>query len=414
MKLSKDHYIEGQVIKEGTEVEVIREDKKVIKESIDMKSMVNGYLECALWSSNDLDTDEPMDANYEIYDFSRNAVREAEKDCADFVKKAGNLIDIYLNEYDEDYLGYDFWLSRNGHGAGFFDRGLGDVGDQLQDIARDFGEKYLYGDGSEVIFESNFDKKIKIKEKSEIDAYFQKKNKPIKESLKADQKTIDAIIRAFETDLEAEDVELCRYEETPYGYGLCFEASYANNGESEWMVFADYDDAEVEATEIVKNDLEDEPSIFNQDWLQNFTYISDTDIRLLAGEESEAYADDMDDYEFVEWANVEDDYESAEELGDTRQMQKIVDEAREAYIEDRYGYIKDQLDRDPMGYFVDDMGYREKDYFEMNFVQIDYDEAAESAIDTDGVAHFLDRYDGEEEEIEDPITRKSFVVYGTN
>lgn len=32
----------------------------------------------------------------------------------------------YLNEYDYDQLGHDLWLTRNHHGAGFFDRKLDD------------------------------------------------------------------------------------------------------------------------------------------------------------------------------------------------------------------------------------------------------------------------------------------------
>lgn len=50
-------------------------------------------------------------------------------DCARFY--AANADDIA--EYgDDERAGRDFWYSRNGHGAGFFDRGLGDLGDRLQ------------------------------------------------------------------------------------------------------------------------------------------------------------------------------------------------------------------------------------------------------------------------------------------
>lgn len=37
--------------------------------------------------------------------------------------------------YDLEQAGRDFWFSRNGHGVGFSDRGLGDVGDALQSAA---------------------------------------------------------------------------------------------------------------------------------------------------------------------------------------------------------------------------------------------------------------------------------------
>lgn len=41
-------------------------------------------------------------------------------------------------------IGYDFNLTRNGHGAGFWDRGLGEAGDRLTDRCRPFGEWCLY------------------------------------------------------------------------------------------------------------------------------------------------------------------------------------------------------------------------------------------------------------------------------
>lgn len=36
--------------------------------------------------------------------------------------------------------GHDFALTRNGHGAGFWDRGYGPVGDRLTDAAESYGE----------------------------------------------------------------------------------------------------------------------------------------------------------------------------------------------------------------------------------------------------------------------------------
>jgi hypothetical protein len=47
--------------------------------------------------------------------------------------------------------GHDFWLTRNGHGAGFWDRGLGDLGERLSKAAKVYGEVYLYpGDDGKV------------------------------------------------------------------------------------------------------------------------------------------------------------------------------------------------------------------------------------------------------------------------
>ena len=47
--------------------------------------------------------------------------------------------------------GHDFWLTRNRHGAGFWDRGLGERGQRLTDAAHVYGESYLsIGDDGKV------------------------------------------------------------------------------------------------------------------------------------------------------------------------------------------------------------------------------------------------------------------------
>lgn len=42
--------------------------------------------------------------------------------------------------------GHDFALTRNGHGAGFWDRGYGPVGDALTDAAKAFGDHCVITD----------------------------------------------------------------------------------------------------------------------------------------------------------------------------------------------------------------------------------------------------------------------------
>jgi hypothetical protein len=46
---------------------------------------------------------------------------------------------------------FDYCPTRNRHGAGFWDRGLGDLGDQLTDAAHTMGSMDAYiGDGNKV------------------------------------------------------------------------------------------------------------------------------------------------------------------------------------------------------------------------------------------------------------------------
>jgi hypothetical protein len=106
------------------------------------------YLIAALWSSTD-DNDNPLDETYDLGDIAPESVAKMREDVADFVK--ANAVDLRLSRQSEEQIGHDFWLTRNGHGAGFWDRGLGEVGDRLSDACKPYGEVYLYvGDDGKV------------------------------------------------------------------------------------------------------------------------------------------------------------------------------------------------------------------------------------------------------------------------
>jgi len=110
-----------------------------------MDAFTRGYLECALWSSNDESDEsggEPLDANYSVEDFAPEALAEAEKDCADF--QEANAADLETTGADDERNGHDFWLTRNGHGAGFWDRGYGEVGERLTKASKVYGGVDLY------------------------------------------------------------------------------------------------------------------------------------------------------------------------------------------------------------------------------------------------------------------------------
>ncbi len=107
------------------------------------------YLETALWSSTDESTPaggEPLDANYDITDIAQETLDKMIKDCEDFQQaEAADLALAYQHPgYDEGSAGHDFWLDRNGHGVGFWDRGLGAIGDRLSKAADAYGTTYLY------------------------------------------------------------------------------------------------------------------------------------------------------------------------------------------------------------------------------------------------------------------------------
>lgn len=81
---------------------------------------------------------ENFDAHYGIDDVEDNN-DELYSDVVDFVTRAWGLI----HDMDPEQVGHDFILSRNHHGAGFWDRGNGLVGDKLHDMATEYGDVYL-------------------------------------------------------------------------------------------------------------------------------------------------------------------------------------------------------------------------------------------------------------------------------
>jgi len=104
-----------------------------------------GYLEAALWAEND-SNGEPLDSKYNFNNFTKSALKSIIIDCKAFQEKAANFLSKAYELYNptdstvEEYAGHDFWLTRNGHGVGFWDRGFpDDIGDGLSDIARSFG-----------------------------------------------------------------------------------------------------------------------------------------------------------------------------------------------------------------------------------------------------------------------------------
>lgn len=108
---------------------------------------LEAYVTAALWSSTD-DDEMPMERRFGIDDIDAETLATMGKDCQDFQQKHGHLF-----EGNESQAGHDFWLTRNGHGAGFWDRPevYGQRrADALSDAAQKYGEVYLYADGGRV------------------------------------------------------------------------------------------------------------------------------------------------------------------------------------------------------------------------------------------------------------------------
>lgn len=113
-----------------------------------MDKFTQQYLETMLWAEND--GDHPLDSKYSVEDISEELKNKAQKDCDEFRKKAGDLLD----SLEDTQVAHDFWLTRNGHGAGFWDGDYDKViGAKLTKICKEMGEVQVYvGDDKKIYF----------------------------------------------------------------------------------------------------------------------------------------------------------------------------------------------------------------------------------------------------------------------
>jgi hypothetical protein len=106
------------------------------------------FLETALWAECDHDKEDspPLDQDWDITDFSEETILKLKKDCDDFVESNRELLDEVSDTFhvDNGQHGHDFWLTRNGHGAGFWDRSYGTMGEELTEACKAYGSVFLY------------------------------------------------------------------------------------------------------------------------------------------------------------------------------------------------------------------------------------------------------------------------------
>lgn len=76
-----------------------------------------------------------------IRGWTRAAIAKAKQDCEAFQEENAADLEAFCEAtgHDTGSAGRDFWLTRNCHGAGFWDRGAGEVGDRLSKAAHRYG-----------------------------------------------------------------------------------------------------------------------------------------------------------------------------------------------------------------------------------------------------------------------------------
>ena len=103
--------------------------------------MLRGYLECAEWCGLQDEDGEALELSVSPK-WSEDSLRQAGEDCAAFLAENQAEIGDRLSE-----AGHDFWLTRNHHGAGFWD-GDWEAGSRLTLDAHAYGGAWVEFDAS--------------------------------------------------------------------------------------------------------------------------------------------------------------------------------------------------------------------------------------------------------------------------
>lgn len=111
-----------------------------------------GYITCALWTWDDDAPSGDYEACGRASELFRliypDDLRQAIEDCEKFQADNAEIIASNLSR-----AGNDFWLTRNRHGAGFWDGDWKEHGDKLTEASHAFGEIDVSRDGDVIYIE---------------------------------------------------------------------------------------------------------------------------------------------------------------------------------------------------------------------------------------------------------------------
>lgn len=131
-----------------------------------MDAFTRGYIECALWAASagvDIADDGTVTENHDndmsfeehnfgVDDIAPDSLACLIEECAEFQRANERLLAIATQQIPgrtDAQHGHDFWLTRNGHGCGFWDRGYRfGIGDALTAAAEHAGcRNMMYSEG---------------------------------------------------------------------------------------------------------------------------------------------------------------------------------------------------------------------------------------------------------------------------
>lgn len=125
-----------------------------------LDSFTQAYIQAAYFTEEERlreELGEHRDPNFT--DLAPETLAAIIADCAKFLKDNEHLIKLGARPLSDDiademvFAGHDFWLTRNGHGAGFWDGDWPEpYATQLDNSAKAFGECSLYVGDDQLIY----------------------------------------------------------------------------------------------------------------------------------------------------------------------------------------------------------------------------------------------------------------------
>jgi hypothetical protein len=199
---------------------------------------------------------------------------------------------------------------------------------------------------------------------------------------------------------------------TGFGEGTVYSITVRGGRNKEWQVVENEDQERALAIATVTQDLEEEPDIFeksfigshvDKDKLREALHSDALDSRVNQLTEMDA-ADfwgewEREGFELPDYAMPEDeDEDESDDRGDPdqRDIETLAQKQAEAELRDPMQYLEDIYGSEAAAKAIEIAGF-------------DVEEAAEDAVDTDGPANFLARYDGNSH-----TTRSGLVYWRSN
>lgn len=134
-----------------------------------LDTFTRAFFECALWSSTDEsreDGGDPLDANYGVGDIDPACLAALAAECAVFQEQnAADLAECWGKrgpygrvDCDDAQAGHDFWLTRCGHGCGYWDGDWPEgAAERLTASSKAFGNVDLYVGDDGLIYAAGYE-----------------------------------------------------------------------------------------------------------------------------------------------------------------------------------------------------------------------------------------------------------------